>query len=169
MINARAETAHEKPAFKRAFRSRRLLVPVDGFYEWFPTQQVGQSGKPLKQPFYIHPNEPRGLLTLAGLYEFWRDESKPADDPDAWLTSFTIITTTATDDVGRIHDRMPMAVAPENWEAWLDPRNNEVDTIRDLMAPPIGLDIYAISKAVNDVKNNGPELLEPLPAEQSPH
>ncbi|MEU4602458.1 SOS response-associated peptidase family protein [Kribbella sp. NPDC023972] len=80
MINARAETVHEKPAFKRAFRSRRLLVPVDGFYEWFPTQQVGKSGKPLKQLFYIRPAEPGGLLTLAGLYEFWRDESKPADD-----------------------------------------------------------------------------------------
>ncbi|GAB2635233.1 SOS response-associated peptidase [Kribbella swartbergensis] len=164
MINARAETVHEKPAFKRAFKSRRLLLPVDGFYEWFPTQQIGKSGKPLKQPFYIHPAD-GGVLTLAGLYEFWRDDSKPSDDPDAWLTSFTIITTTATDDVGRIHDRMPMAVAPENWDAWLDPRNDDVDTVHSLMAPPSGLDIYAISKAVNDVKNNGPHLLEPVAAE----
>jgi len=169
MINARAETVHEKRAFKRAFRSRRLLVPVDGFYEWFPTQQVGKSGKPLKQPFYIHPAEPGDVLTLAGLYEFWRDESKPADDPAAWLTSFTIITTTATDDVGRIQDRMPMAVAPENWEAWLDPRNNDVDAVRVLMAPPTELDIYAISKAVNDVQNNGPVLVAPLPDEPPPH
>lgn len=165
MINARAETAHEKPAFKRAFKSRRLLVPVDGFYEWCPTQQVGKSGKPLKQPFYIHPVEPGGLLTLAGLYEFWRDPDKPDGGPDAWLTSFTILTTIATDDVGRIHDRMPMAVAPQNWDAWLDPRLNDTDAIRGLMAPPTGLDIYAVTKAVNNVKNNGPDLLQPVAAE----
>jgi putative SOS response-associated peptidase YedK len=164
MINARAETVHEKPAFRRAFRSRRLLVPVDGLYEWFPTQQIGQSGKPLKQPFYIHPAD-GAVLTLAGLYEFWRDESKPADDPEAWLTSFTIITTTATDDVGRVHDRMPMAIAPDDWDAWLDPRVDDVETVRGLMAPPSGLDIYAISTAVNNVKNNGPQLLEPVAAE----
>jgi putative SOS response-associated peptidase YedK len=121
MINARAETVHEKPAFRRGFKSRRLLIPVDGFYEWFPTQQLGKSGKPLKQPFYIHPANPHDVLALAGLYEFWRDPDKADDDPGKWLTSFTIITTTATDDVGRIHDRMPMAVTPDNWDQWLDP------------------------------------------------
>jgi putative SOS response-associated peptidase YedK len=130
-----------------------------------PTQQIGKSGKPLKQPFFIHHAQPGELLTLAGLYEFWRDDSKPDGDPDAWLTSFTIITTTATDDVGRIHDRMPMAVTRQNWDAWLDPRNNDPDAIHALMAPPTGLDIYAVTTAVNNVKNNGPDLLEPVPAE----
>ena len=105
------------------------------------------------------------MLALAGLYEFWRDPDKADDDPDKWLTSFTIITTTATDDVGRIHDRMPMAVTPDNWDQWLDPRLDDVDTIQTLMAPPTALEVYAISKAVNDVKNNGPELLQPVPAE----
>ncbi|MGY4771219.1 SOS response-associated peptidase [Kribbella sp. CWNU-51] len=165
LINARAETVHEKPAFRRAFKSRRLLIPVDGFYEWFPTQQLGKSGKPLKQPFYIHPANPDDVLALAGLYEFWRDPDKADDDPNKWLTSFTIITTTATDDVGRIHDRMPMAVTPDNWEQWLDPGLDDVETIQGLMAPPAALEVYAISKAVNDVTNNGPELLEPVPAE----
>ena len=80
------------------------------------------------------------------------------------LTSFTIITTTATDDVGRIHDGMPMTVTPDNRQQWLDPRLDDVDTIQGLMAPPTGLEVYAISKAVNDVKNNGPELLQPVPA-----
>jgi putative SOS response-associated peptidase YedK len=166
MINARAETAHEKPAFRRAFATRRLLVPVNGFYEWFPTQQVGRSGKPLKQPFYLHPKE-GDLLALAGLYEFWKDKEKDEDDPDAWLVTFTILTTEATDDVGHIHDRMPMTVERANWEEWLDPRITDADKIRSLMAPPEpgSLDIYAITTAVNNFKNNGPELLEPLPPE----
>jgi len=112
MINARAETVHEKSSFRRAFKSRRLLVPISGFYEWFPTQQLGRSGMPLKQPFYLHPKDD-AVLALAGLYEFWLDKSKAEDDPDRWLTTFTIITTTATDDVGHIHDRMPMTAAPE--------------------------------------------------------
>lgn len=166
IINARAETVHEKPSFRRAFASRRLLVPVDGFYEWFPTEQLGKTGKPLKQPFFIHPADD-GVLALAGLYGFWKDPDKAEDDPDRWLTTFTIITTSATDDVGRIHERMPMAVTPENWEAWLDPRLNDLDQIRSLMAPPApgSLDIYAVSTSVNNVKNNGPDLIAPIPAE----
>ncbi len=134
------------------------LVPA-----WSKTQQIGKGGKPLKQPFYLHP-EDDDVLALAGLYEFWRDKDKPSDDPDAWLITFTIITTTATDDVGHIHDRMPMTIAKSDWEAWLDPRINDVDDIRRLMAPPPqgSLDIYAVTTAVNSVKNNGPELLEPL-------
>lgn len=168
MINARAETVHEKPSFRRAFRSRRMILPIDGFYEWFPTEQLGKGGKPLKQPFYLHPkaDEP---LCLAGIYEFWRDKEKEDGDPDAWLTTFTIITTTATDEVGHIHDRMPMTIAQQNWERWLDPRVDDVDEIRGLMAPPPDgtLDIYAITTAVNNVRNNGPELLEPLPLEHA--
>jgi putative SOS response-associated peptidase YedK len=105
---------------------------------------------------------------LAGLYEFWRDKDKQSDDPDAWLITFTIITTNATDDVGHIHDRMPMTVRPEDWEAWLDPRLTKVDTIRGLMAPPPpgSLDIYPVSTAVNNMRNNGPELIEPVPPER---
>jgi len=168
MINARAESVHEKPAFRRAFATRRGIVPVSGFYEWFETQQIGGSGKPLKQPFYLHPKDADQVLPLAGLYEFWRDKDKQSDAPDAWLITFTIITTNATDDVGHIHDRMPMTVRPEDWEAWLDPRVSTVDTIRGLMAPPPpgSLDIYPVSTAVNNVRNNGPELIKPVPAER---
>lgn len=102
-------------------------------------------------------------MALAGIYEFWRDHDKPDDADDAWVISYAIITTTATDDVGRVHDRMPMAVTEENWDAWLDPRT-DAQTATDLMAPPAAgsLDIYAITKAVNNVRNNGPELLAPL-------
>jgi putative SOS response-associated peptidase YedK len=163
MINARAETVHEKPAFRRAFKTRRCLVPVDAFYEWFETQELGKSGKPLKQPFAIRPSDGE-VLALAGLYEFWHDTEKPAD----WLVTFAIITTTATDDVGRIHDRMPMAVPRERWGQWLDPRVEDADEVRALMAPPTQgtLEIYPVAKAVNNVRNNGPELLEPLPAQE---
>src|SRR6188768_1935677 len=81
MINARMETVAEKPAYKRAFASRRCLLPADGYFEWYPTQQTGKSGKPLKQPFFIHPRD-GGLLAMAGLYEIWRDPDRPDDDPD---------------------------------------------------------------------------------------
>jgi putative SOS response-associated peptidase YedK len=96
-------------------------------------------------------------LALAGLYEFWRDKDKPEDDPDAWVPTYTIITTTATDDVGRIHDRMPMAVTRDHWTDWLDPRNQDTDQLRALMAPPLGgsLKMYAVSTAVNNVRTTG--------------
>lgn len=168
MINARAETVHEKPSFRRPFAKRRAIIPIDGFYEWFPTQKLGKSGKPLKQPFYLHRAD-GGVLPLAGMYEFWRDKERGDDDPDAWLVTFTIITTNATDDVGHVHDRMPMTVAPQNWKDWLDPRLDDADAVRELMAPPpVGsLEIFPVSTQVNNVRNNGPELREPLPLEDS--
>jgi putative SOS response-associated peptidase YedK len=94
--------------------ARRLIVPVEGFYEWMPTTRVGKAGKPLKQPYFLRPRD-GDVLPLAGLYERWRDPAKPTDDPGGWLTTFTIITTTATDGVGHVHDRMPMTIAPEHW------------------------------------------------------
>jgi putative SOS response-associated peptidase YedK len=167
MINARAETVHQKPAYRRAFKSQRALIPVDAFYEWLETDEVGKSGKKLKQPFALRPSD-GSTLALAGLYEVWYDKSLPDDDPNRVVPTYTIITTTATDSVGRIHDRMPMAITPDHWADWLNPRNHDVDQIRALMAPPSdgSLDMYAVSKLVNNVKNNGPELLEPLPAER---
>lgn len=163
MINARAETVHEKPAYRRAFQSRRALIPVDAFYEWLETDEIGKTGKKLKQPFALRPTD--GLtLGLAGLWEVWHDKDLPEGDPAARIETYTIITTAATDSVGRVHDRMPMVIAPADWDAWLDPRNREVDQLRTLMAPPLdgSLDIYAVSKLVNSVRNNGPELLEPI-------
>ena len=159
LINARAETVHEKPSFRRAFTSRRLLIPIDGFYEWFPLP--GQDGvkKPVKQPYLLRPAD-SGVLTLAGLYETWRDPEAPEDDEP--VTRFTIITTTATDDLGYVHDRMPMVIVPENWEAWLDPRLSDVEEIRALMAPPAEgtLEIFPVSTAVNSIRNNGPQLMD---------
>ncbi|WP_375000167.1 SOS response-associated peptidase [Aeromicrobium sp. CTD01-1L150] len=166
MINARAETVHELASFRKPFRSRRAIVPIAGFYEWIPTQKKTPSGRKQKQPFYLHPKVGQ-TLPLAGLYEFWRDKTRADDDLDRWLTTFTIITTEATDDVGHVHDRMPMTIDPEHWEAWLDPHNDDVDAVRALMAPPLpgSLEIYPVSTLVSNVRNNGPELLEPLPVE----
>lgn len=163
MINARAESIDTKPAFRRAFSSRRAIVPVDGFYEWFPTQQLGRNGKPVKQPFYIHRSDGE-MLAFAGIYEFWRNPDRAKSDPDAWLTTFSIITTTASSDVEHLHDRMPMSVMSKHWDQWLDPHVNDADTVRGLMAPPRPgtLDIHPVARTVNNVRNDGPNLIVPL-------
>jgi len=169
MINARAETVAEKPAFRRAFAKRRCIVPADGYYEWYlptsPEAPVGKGGKPLKQPFYIHPRD-GSSLAMAGLYEWWRDASREEDDPQAWRLTCTVITTESSDDVGRIHDRMPMTVDQSDWSAWLDP-SVDATSASGLLVPAMAgaLVAYPVSTLVNSVRNNGPELIDPLPAE----
>jgi putative SOS response-associated peptidase YedK len=150
LINARLETVHEKPAFRRAFAKRRCLVPADGYYEW----QTSEGGA--KQPFFIRPAD-GGVLVMAGLYEVWRRA-------DERLLTCTVITTEATDDVGRIHDRMPMLVEPGRFAAWLDPALTTPEEARSLLRPAAEgrLRSHAVSTAVNKVRNNGPELVEPL-------
>jgi putative SOS response-associated peptidase YedK len=169
MINARMETVAEKPAYRRAFSSRRCLLPADGYYEWYPTQQVGKSGKPLKQPFFIRPKD-HGVLAMAGLYEIWRDPDKAEDDPDRFRWTCTVITTDAEDDVGHIHDRMPLMVEKDRWSSWLDPTTKDKDALLGLLVPasPGALEAYPVSTAVSNVRNNGPELMEPLPLEDVP-
>ena len=169
LVNARVETVHEKPAFRRAFASRRCLLPADGYYEWYPTEQRTSSGKPLKQPFFIRPTD-GGVLAMAGLYEIWRDPAKEEDDPDRFVWTCTVLTTSAEDAVGRIHDRMPMLVEPDRYAAWLDPTGSAVDDLRQLLVPaaPGRLEAYPVSTRVNNVRNNGPELLEPLQALETP-
>ena len=163
MINARVETVDSKPAFRRAFAKRRCLLPADGFYEW---QQVAGNGKTRKQPYFIHRAD-GGVLAFAGLYEIWRDKSVPEDDPRAWLWTSTIITTRAEDSVGQIHDRMPMVIDPARWGDWLDPGNSDKADLLALLAPATsgGLASYPVSMAVNSVRNNGPDLMEPLATE----
>ena len=168
MINARVETLAEKPAYRQAFAKRRCILPADGYYEWYTTQQRGKSGKPLKQPFFIRPTD-GSSLAMAGLYEIWRDPDKQEDDPTRFLWTCTVITTRAEDDLGQIHDRMPMTVERDTWAAWLDPESG-TDAVRDLLVPaaPGRLEAYPVSTSVNNVRNNGPELLEPLPADEVP-
>lgn len=165
MINARMETVAEKPAFRRAFSSRRCLLPADGYFEWYPTEELGKTGKPLKQPFFIRPRD-GGILAMAGLYEIWRDPTRDEDDPEAFRWTCTVITTEAEDDVGMIHDRMPLMVERERWGSWLDPRRPQ-DELLGLLTPaaPGTLEAFPVSKAVGNVRNNGPELVEPLALE----
>lgn len=170
MINARYETVAVKPAFRRACAARRCLLPADGYYEWYqPEHPERVSGRPRKQPFFIHRAD-GGRLAMAGLYEYWRDPAGDPADDTAWLRTCTVITTTATDAVGHIHDRMPMVVPPQQWDAWLDPELTDPEDARRLLTvtEPEQLEAYAVSTLVGNVKNNGPELLHPLVTEPEP-
>jgi putative SOS response-associated peptidase YedK len=170
MINARSETVDEKPSFKRAFAKRRAVVPLDGFYEWYQGPDTG-SGKPPKQPFFITGHTPDGHgegLGVAGLYEFWKPkEPGPDGQEPEWLVTFTILTTAAEGEDGRLHDRAPWIVPPEHLDAWLDPAPHPRADLFALLLPatPGRLQAWPVSTAVNNVRNNGPELVRPVPAE----
>ena len=157
MINARAETVAEKPAFRRAFAKRRCLLPADGYYEW-----MQQPGEP-KQPIYISRTDGQSLA-FAGLYELWRDPAVPRDEEHAWLWTTTIITTSAPDELGMIHDRMPMIIDPASWTDWLDPANSDVADLQALLTPAMVSDLttWPVSTEVNSVRHNGPQLIEPV-------
>ncbi|UPK73945.1 SOS response-associated peptidase [Nocardioidaceae bacterium SCSIO 66511] len=163
MINARMETVAEKPSFRRAFAVRRALLPADGYFEWYETEKRNAKGKPIKQPFFIRPRD-GGVLAMAGLYEIWRDPTKDESADDAFRWTCTVLTTKAEDDVGHIHDRMPLLVEPDRYHAWLDPDRSEKDDLLGLLVPaaPGRLEAYPVSTEVNNVRNNGPQLLDPL-------
>jgi putative SOS response-associated peptidase YedK len=176
LINARVETVAEKPAFRRAFASRRCLLPADGFYEWYTPdegedapEEGGKKKRPRKQPFFIHHAD-GSVLAMAGLYEIWRDPTKAEDDPDRFRWTCTILTTTAQDDLGRIHDRAPLLVERDKYAAWLDPTVSDPAALEGLLVPaaPGRLEAFPVSTLVNNVKNNGPELVEPV-AVEPPH
>ncbi|HTW00769.1 MAG TPA: SOS response-associated peptidase [Streptosporangiaceae bacterium] len=176
MINARAETVSSKPAFRHAFKRRRCLLPADGYYEWqrpdgSEADTPGGKGG-AKQPYYICRGD-GGPLAFAGLYELWRDSALPEDHERAWLWTSTIITTSAPDELGKIHDRMPMVIDPARWADWLDPAADDPADLVSLLAPAAasGLISYPVSTTVNSVRNNGPELItrvEPVRAEPGP-
>jgi putative SOS response-associated peptidase YedK len=153
LINARSETVAEKPAFAKAFATRRAVIPADGYYEWYPGAK--------KQPFFICPKD-RGVLAMAGLFEFW----KAGPDAD-WLITFTVLTTSASDDLGHLHDRTPMMMTAEEVDAWLDPSPMTPAERLALLVPavPGRLDAWPVSTEVNNHRNNGPQLIEPIPME----
>ncbi|MFE6745198.1 SOS response-associated peptidase [Kitasatospora purpeofusca] len=165
MINARVETAADKPAFRKAFKERRCVVPADGYFEWRPVP-AADGRKAYKQPYYLH--RPDGdLLLMAGLYEFWRDRTAP-EHSDAWLVTCTVLTTEATDAAGRIHDRMPVTLTTDTLDAWLDPSVTDPAEVRGLLHAPAGdLLVRPVATTVNSVRNDGPQLLDavadPLP------
>lgn len=170
LINARAETLAEKPAFRVAFRRRRCLIPADGFYEW---RNDGDRSK--KQPFYIHRPD-RGLFAFAGLWETWTssrpvtthstrsaDPSSPDGAPASRLTidSCTIITTSANATLRELHERMPVVLARNDYQRWLDPRGDDLATLRDLLVPCPDNELVAepVSNHVNRVANDDPRCI----------
>ena len=152
MINARAEGIFDKPAFRKAIRERRCLVPADSFYEW---KRIGKS----KIPYRILPADVRRpVLVFAGIWEFWRN---PAD-PEQSKLSFSIITTAPNKEMRPVHDRMPLVLAKaEQQEAWLYAENEE--EISQLLQPATDdtLRLYTVSQQVNSVRNNGASLHDP--------
>lgn len=150
-VNARSETVTEKSAFKTAASRRRCLIPADGYYEWMVTDDG-------KIPIYLHGD---AALGFAGLYEIRRD----IDDPDRWLWTYTILTCTTQDALGHIHDRSPVVLPADMRSAWLDPGLTDPSTVRDLLAsvPSPMLETYEVSKEVNSARNDGPQLIEPVP------
>lgn len=177
MINARVETAAEKPAYRKAFAARRCLLPADGYFEWYVPDErdaddrPGRAGRRPKQPFFIRPAD-GSVMAMAGLYEIWRDPGCSDDDPHRFRWTCTVLTTSAADDLGHIHDRMPLLVGPHEYAAWLDPTQSDPQVLQGLLTPaaPGRLEAYPVSTLVNNVRNNGPELLTPLAAEPvEPH
>ncbi|MDQ4119044.1 MAG: SOS response-associated peptidase [Actinomycetota bacterium] len=173
MVNARAETAGEKPAFRRALSSRRCLFPADGWYEWQRRDAVasesGEKGKPTKQPYFTHYAD-GSSLAMAGIWEYWKpkDPGLAEQYPDGLVTA-SVLTTEAVGPLTQVHDRMPLVLPPSAWEAWLDPdRDAKDDAVSALLVPPspdlvAQFEIRPVSSQVNSVRNNGPELLERIP------
>ncbi|MEV0370222.1 SOS response-associated peptidase [Streptomyces sp. NPDC050636] len=182
MINARAETVHEKPSFKQAFAARRCLLPGDGYFEWVTDaaerqlEEQGRKKRPRKQPYFVTPAD-GSVMAMAGLYEFWRDRTLPGDHPLAWWVTCTVVTTAAEtaplagatggegpQSLSDIHPRMPLVLTPDRWDAWLDPSHSDPDALRELLAPPPGglMRAYPVPTGVSNVRNNGPELVEEL-------
>ncbi|WP_431774920.1 SOS response-associated peptidase [Streptomyces cucumeris] len=194
MINARAETVHEKPSYRRPFASRRCILPADGYYEWVTgsgerqLEEKGKRKRPRKQPYFVTPVD-GSVMAMAGLYEFWRDRTLPDEHPRAWWVTCTVITTEAerepfaevpgapaagasADEGGGprsladIHPRMPLVLTEDRWAEWLDPARTDPDDLRPLLAPPPAglLRAYPVGTGVSDVRNNGPELVTELEA-----
>jgi putative SOS response-associated peptidase YedK len=146
MINARAATVAERPAFRTAFRRRRCLVPADGFYEWKPVDGG-------KQPYRI-TMEDGAPFAMAGLWEWWRKGEQR-------IESFTIIVTAANELCRQIHDRMPVILHPDAWDAWLTAADTKAPTALLQPFPASQMTMYAVSRRVGDVKNDDPELIAP--------
>jgi putative SOS response-associated peptidase YedK len=159
MINARAESLTEKPAYRRAFARRRCILPADGYYEWrAPAAKGGR-----KQPFFIRRRDGQ-QLAMAGIYEIWRNPEVPEDAEGAFVWSASIVTRPANPDTEFIHDRMPALLREDEWSWWLDPGDADV-RVPDPTANGV-LEAYPVSTAVNNVRNNGAELLLPLLPEE---
>jgi putative SOS response-associated peptidase YedK len=156
VINARAESVNDKPAFRNAMRRRRCLFPADGFYEW-----KVEGGR--RRAFHARPAG-RGVLAFAGLWETWTGPNGEEVETAA------IVTTQANRAMAQVHHRAPVIVPPEAFDLWLDCRNVDENTATALLGPaPDGsMEVYEVSPAVNKVTNDAPELVEPYTAPPEP-
>lgn len=151
LINARAETLGSKPSFQDAYRKRRCLILADGFYEW---TTAGRR----KQPIFIHPRK-GGLFTFAGLWEIWKQKTSSEE-----IRTCSIVTTAANDFIARFHPRMPVIIAADTRDRWLDIQKT---TPRDLAKmtipyPEEELEAFPVSPLVNRTENDSPLCIEPL-------
>jgi len=149
MINARSETASTKPAFRDALKSRRCLVPADGFYEW---QRTGKT----KQPFCFEVNN-GSLFAFAGLWDRWKDPN------GTWVKSCSILTTAPNAVTSAVHDRMPVILDPSSYDLWLDPGMINLDAASDLLKPYDArlMRSFPVSPRVNSVVNDDAECSMP--------
>jgi len=150
LINARAETVASKPSFRDAFRKRRCLIPADGFYEWKAT------GDKTKQPYFITRGDARPFA-FAGLWEHWKQNESAID-------SCTIITTDASPHLRALHERMPVILAPEDYDRWLDPQQHDPAQLEPLLdsGESESLTFLPVSTLVNSPRNDVPECAEPV-------
>ncbi|AIC47414.1 SOS response-associated peptidase [Rhodoluna lacicola] len=160
LINGRIESILEKPSFKDSVVRRRCVIPASGYYEW----QVAADGS--KQPFYITAGTD-GMFALAGLYEWWSDPTKDTKDPQRWLLSATTLTKHTAPELAHIHDRNPVLLSPDTFEAWLDPHivGDEdllmaVANDSDLVAGEA--EFYKVGTEVGKVSNNSANLISPI-------
>jgi putative SOS response-associated peptidase YedK len=162
MINARAETLATKNAYKSAFRSRRCIIPADGFYEW-----KAIPGQKTKQPYFIHRNDGEPMA-FAGLWEVWRSKQDPEQGE---LHSCTVITGEPNEVVRPIHDRMPVMLPPSAWDTWLDPAVDDLDLLGRLLVPAPGsiIAMHPVSTEVNNVRNTGAHLLDRVETQGTSH
>ena len=158
-FNARIETAAEKPHFANAVKKRRAAIPATGYYEWKTIDDV-------KTPHFVHPAEGE-LFVFAGLYEWWRNPAVADDSPDTWLLSTSILTRDSTGELATLHDRMPVLLTPELLDEWLDPHTEgEEDLLAEIAHGAVEMaqrvEFHVVDRAVGNVRNNSPELMEPL-------
>jgi putative SOS response-associated peptidase YedK len=164
MINLRSDTVVSKAHFTKLLDKRRCLVPADGFYEW---QKQERDGKTVKQPFYIRAADGQPLA-FAGLWDRWTPPDQRGKDNAEQLMTVTLITDEPNDKVAEIHNRMVVCLPEEAWDTWLDPAVGHDEAAKLLVPIPSDrIEVYPIVPLVSNVKNEGPELLEPLPGHTS--
>ncbi|GAA2544525.1 SOS response-associated peptidase [Mycolicibacterium diernhoferi] len=162
LINARAETLTTSPAFRGSAKTKRCLVPMDGWYEWKPGADTGTAKKPAKTPYFMYAADGEPLF-MAGLWSTWRPEDAGPDSRP--LLSCTIITTDAAAQLAGIHDRMPLTISASDWDRWLDPDAPIDEGLLRGHGDLDRIEIREVSRLVNSVRNNGPELIEAVAPE----